>query len=476
MLRYLAECVAILAVGAPAFTQMNVVPLAEGQLGSVASPLEQVGGSEFVLLPQVSSRGDGSEDERFADFIRKIDQQLVDGVITRLEADRQVLDFEDPLDRGGRGSRGTVLDNLMFQNVTAVVPAMGILPGELTGYLAFAQDGSAAGLQSITIAAVAADTSRGATGIAVLPDIPTFSDAVVNRVGVAEDGAGNIVVVYTELIAAELLIKLQRVDPDTGVLVGSPVTVSDSPHAVVAAATRTSGEIVVVGAEINGLGNIPIKGNLVSFGVGAPIVGPEFLVSTSPADVDTLPRVAANQLTGEFLVVWENNLSIPANFDFVNVRGRRFDAEGNPLGDDFLVNTTTTDAQGQPAVAFGPLGVSVVVWAGDAQVDSAVNRLDVFAQAYDASGNPIGSEFLVNSNRAGYQDLPSVQFVPELDGHGRPNFAVVFRDVGDSDGGAANGTGTSYRTFAIEGFDDPSVIFPDGFESGDTSSWSDTQP
>ncbi len=42
----------------------------------------------------------------------------------------------------------------------------------------------------------------------------------------------------------------------------------------------------------------------------------------------------------------------------VDVRARRFDAMGNPVGNDFVVNTTTAAAQGQPAAAFGPGGES----------------------------------------------------------------------------------------------------------------------
>lgn len=65
-----------------------------------------------------------------------------------------------------------------------------------------------------------------------------------------------------------------------------------------------------------------------------------------------------------------------------------------------------------------------------------------------------------------------MRFLPEPDAQGRPQFAVMWRDVSDPSGTGANGTGTSYRCFSIG----PEEIFSDGFESGDTSSWSGSVP
>ncbi len=70
-----------------------------------------------------------------------------------------------------------------------------------------------------------------------------------------------------------------------------------------------------------------------------------------------------------------------------------------------------------------------------------------------------------------------MRFLPEKDAQGRPQFTVVWRDVGTADGASPRGTGVSYKCFAIDGLGPPPVpIFEDGFESGDTSSWSSSQP
>ena len=129
----------------------------------------------------------------------------------------------------------------------------------------------------------------------------------------------------------------------------------------------------------------------------------------------------------------------------------------------------------QPHVSFDPdSGASAIAWAGDASVQG--DGLDVFLQVFDPGGNPIGGEIRANTTTAGFQDRPAVRFLPERDPQGRPQVAVVWRDVANGDGTGANGTGTSYKCFAINGFEEPGPIFADGFESGDTSAWSDTVP
>jgi hypothetical protein len=63
----------------------------------------------------------------------------------------------------------------------------------------------------------------------------------------------------------------------------------------------------------------------------------------------------ASDSSGNFVVTWTSG----ANFD---VFGQRFASSGPPLGPEFRVNTYTSAAQQQAAVAPGPLGDFVVVW------------------------------------------------------------------------------------------------------------------
>lgn len=169
-----------------------------------------------------------------------------------------------------------------------------------------------------------------------------------------------------------------------------------------------------------------IKGTIVDLTGLVPVRGPEFLINTTSLLGNFLPKVAIDPFTGSSVVVWE---AVSGNQgDAVNVRARRYDAEGNPIGDDFRVNTTTANSQGQPDVAFGPGGFSVAVWTGDT-ADFQNDSTDVFARVYDAEGNPLGDEIPVNTSTAGRQDGPDINFLPQLDAEGRPQFVVSWRDV-----------------------------------------------
>ena len=75
-----------------------------------------------------------------------------------------------------------------------------------------------------------------------------------------------------------------------------------------------------------------------------------------------------------------------------------------PVGAEFQVNTYTPRAQLHPSVAVAPSGNFVVVW-GSRQDGSFYG---VYAQRFDATGAPIGAEFLVNTHTTGSQNSPDV--------------------------------------------------------------------
>jgi hypothetical protein len=88
------------------------------------------------------------------------------------------------------------------------------------------------------------------------------------------------------------------------------------------------------------------------------------------------------------------------------VFGRRFDAAGQPQGAEFRANTYTTGEQNFPSVAINERGDFTVVWEDDEGHDGSVSG--VFGQRFDKLGNPLGQEFVVNTYTTGYQILPSV--------------------------------------------------------------------
>jgi len=94
--------------------------------------------------------------------------------------------------------------------------------------------------------------------------------------------------------------------------------------------------------------------------------------------------------SGRFVVVWMDGRGHNA-YDW-NIFMQRFDAERRRLGANVQV-TTDDSIQWSPGVGAGRSGRFVVSWD-----DRRRAQYDVYAQLYDAQGNPVGSNFRVNDD------------------------------------------------------------------------------
>jgi hypothetical protein len=119
-----------------------------------------------------------------------------------------------------------------------------------------------------------------------------------------------------------------------------------------------------------------------------------------------------------------------------------------PLGNEFQVNTYTTDDQGASAVATDSNGNFVVVWEslGSPGSDSGYpvpgrgdyhTSFSVQGQRYDASGSPIGQQFQVNTYTT------SEQFAPSVSSDAAGNFVVVWESGGSAGTDTGGGSGCS---------------------------------
>src|SRR4029078_9677195 len=118
-----------------------------------------------------------------------------------------------------------------------------------------------------------------------------------------------------------------------------------------------------------------------------------------------------------------------------SVDAQRYDASGAPLGGNFLVNSYTTGTQWNPSVAHAPAGSFAIAFSGD-QPDSP---FDVLVRRYTAAGAPVGPEFRVNAATAGLQVYPHIAF------DGAANFVVSWADLGQA--GDGDGIGLRGRRF-----------------------------
>jgi Ca2+-binding RTX toxin-like protein len=128
--------------------------------------------------------------------------------------------------------------------------------------------------------------------------------------------------------------------------------------------------------------------------------GNDFLVNTTTANSQFTPSVTA-LADGRFVVTW-TSLDNGTDYD---VRGRVYNANGSPAGNDFLVNTVTANSQQNPSVAALADGRFIVTWQSS---DNGLEYADIRGRVYNANGSPAGGDFLVNTTTANGQFTPSV--------------------------------------------------------------------
>ncbi|MBD0865027.1 MAG: hypothetical protein GDA36_05160 [Rhodobacteraceae bacterium] len=185
-------------------------------------------------------------------------------------------------------------------------------------------------------------------------------------------------------------------------------------------------------------------------------VGGEFLVNTHLKDQQRSPSVAALS-DGGFVITWhsygqdhqDDDLLKPGTLSSIfssdsGIYGQRYDAQGNAVGGEFLVNTYIKGGQTNPSVTGLADGGFVVTWSDYGYTLSTPNTLgtsswrvyrpggkwsDVYAQLYDAQGNAVGEEFQVNASDDGnlYGGKPLT--VALSDG----GFAIIFDTQGSYD-------------------------------------------
>ena len=122
------------------------------------------------------------------------------------------------------------------------------------------------------------------------------------------------------------------------------------------------------------------------------VSGAEFQANTSTTYDQSDAAIAADP-NGNFIIVWS---SYRQDSNSGGVFGRLFDANCTPRGDEFQINTTTVGNQTEPAVAMSEGGNFLAVWHGP-----NLNQEDIFARRFDRNGQPLGSEFTVNSDPNG---------------------------------------------------------------------------
>lgn len=205
---------------------------------------------------------------------------------------------------------------------------------------------------------------------------------------------------------------------------------------------------------------------------GQPLTNP-FRINVHRVSAQSNPDIAMNP-DGSSVVVWR---SWSQGGPGAGIYGRRFDAEGDPLGGEFRIHQSIIPSAGTPTVALAPDGGFLVAWDrcdfSDPEAGCAV-----LARRYDAFGKAAGREFLVSTQDTRKHEEPAVAF------DSRGNFAIAWKLCGADSGGQAYecriairfydrqgtafenlqmpGSGNALRSPSIAGFDDQFLVVWDG--------------
>ncbi len=168
-------------------------------------------------------------------------------------------------------------------------------------------------------------------------------------------------------------------------------------------------------------------------------LGGEFQVNQYVFHNQRTPAVAA-LANGNFVVTWVSEMQRTSSS--VDIYARIFNAAGDPQGDEFPVNTTTSKVCANPQVAGSPAGGFAVVWSqndnlvstlgssygtqvsGPTQTAPSPNSWDVFGRLFTASGASAGSPLRLNSY------TPGNQFAPKISVFGN-DYLIVWVSVGE---------------------------------------------
>ena len=255
-------------------------------------------------------------------------------------------------------------------------------------------------------------SSSGTPETSVFRVDPTMTSYPRENPWVDSDTTGRYMIAWADYTPSFPTIYTQTFD-SLGQAIGSRLRISD-PEATgerhnPTLSTNPSGAFVVCWMDKRNL-NYDIYAQTVRSD-GFPQQEEDFPINDDPSGANQMSPRIKTKSDGGYMVVWE---------DFRNSNSdiylKRFDLNGNPLGNDFRVNDGLGYIyHGLPEVACDESGNFVVVW------EDARGGLDIYGQLFDHLGNPVGVNFKVNGDSG--TDLHNS---PSCDMSKYGNFVVVW--------------------------------------------------
>ncbi|MEP2766238.1 MAG: hypothetical protein ABJP39_19090, partial [Marinobacter alexandrii] len=177
------------------------------------------------------------------------------------------------------------------------------------------------------------------------------------------------------------------------------------------------------------------------FDAGGAAVGNEILVNTATESTQWRPEILSLS-NGGFVVTWrdfsQGDGGATGDISGNAIKAQVFNAVGDPVGEEILVNTATVGSHFDQRFTALSNGSFVVTWheyslgVGGATGDTSTAA--VKAQVFNAVGTKVGNEILVNTATESYQ------FSPEITTLSNGGFVVTWEDASLGVGGATGDT------------------------------------
>ena len=277
---------------------------------------------------------------------------------------------------------------------------------------------------------------------------------------VAADPQGTFVIVWQSLggsgtDSSGWSIQAQRYDTD-GIAVGGEFQVNsytESSQGKPAVAADAQGNFVV--AWQGEYADDPYSGysgiQAQRFDASGNLVGVEFGVNSFTTHSQVFPSVGADA-HGNFVVVWESRGSYGTDDSWESIQAQQYDDSGIPVGDQFQVNSFTTNNQVGSAVALDGQGEFVVVWDSRGSYGTDDSHWSIQGQRYDDNGTLEGGQFQVNTYTTSHQPSSAVA----VDAQG--NFVVAWQSNG------SYGTDTDGHSIQAQRYDSTGASVGDQFQ------------
>ena len=184
----------------------------------------------------------------------------------------------------------------------------------------------------------------------------------------------------------------------------------------------------------------------------------EFLVNEFTHNEQRNPSVTA-LANGHFIVTWQSDDGRPGDTSEKAIKARILNEHGVEIVSEFLVNETTNGSQWSPSVTELTNGHFVVTWSSNDQGHWDPSGLDIKARIFDATGNEVVSEFIVNEFTDSWQWSPSVTVL--ANGH----FVITWKSR-DGQHGDTSGTAIKAGIFDAAGNEVVSEFLVNEFTNG----------